>query len=69
MKLSGGPLPTSSTQKPASAAVVTAIAGHGSGRMSLISCAEGTSTETSAATVMSPAYWMLPLKPPPPTSE
>ena len=54
MKLSGGPLPTSSTQKPASAAAVTAMAGHGSGRMSLISWAEGTSTDTNAATAMSP---------------
>src|ERR1700730_7469227 len=54
MKLSGGPLPTSSTQNAATAAAPTAIAGHGIGRMFLISWAEGTSAEISAAIAISP---------------
>ena len=48
MKLSGGPLPTSSRQNPESAAAPTAIAGHGIGRMLRISWVEGTSIETIA---------------------
>jgi hypothetical protein len=49
MKLSVGPLPTSSTQKPASSAAPAATAGHGIGRRFAISWAEGTATATTAA--------------------